>query len=59
MNRWGLCRLKRAALNLAALLPAARRRHGDALGALSATLTAKWLNTEGRQKLRLVWDRTR
>ena len=34
-------------------------RHGDALGALGGKLDAKWLNTEGRTKLRNVWDRTR
>ncbi len=34
-------------------------RHGAALGALGAKLDAKWLNTEGRVKLRLVWDRVR
>ncbi|KAI7841298.1 hypothetical protein COHA_004917 [Chlorella ohadii] len=33
--------------------------HGAALGALGAKLDAKWLNTEGRVKLRLVWDRVR
>lgn len=34
-------------------------RHGGALAALDRKLDGKWLNTEGRVKLRLVWDRTR
>jgi hypothetical protein len=46
---------------LACLLPGKPpvNRHGEAMAALSGTLTAKWLNTEGRQRLRSCWDRTR
>ncbi|KAL4425570.1 hypothetical protein ABPG75_009586 [Micractinium tetrahymenae] len=32
--------------------------HGAALAALDAKMDAKWLDVQGRQKLRHVWDRT-
>lgn len=35
------------------------RRHGAALGALGPKYDEKWLNIEGRTKLRKVWDRVR
>lgn len=35
------------------------RRHGAALAGIDRKLDAKWLNTEGRVRLRVHWDRVR